>query len=162
MVCWHFLPGGGMPGVTGRDGRPLEGVEETELFQRAFPGDGEGMRLAARGAEPADAARLLRWEAGLELARRALAAPRRPVPLRRGRVRTIPVPALRFAGGGVRRRAPRRQAPPPAGGARVVGDPRRQPHPPERGVRRGGPGTRRGGPPAAQPPERRSLSLIHI
>ena len=72
-----------MPGVTGRDARPLEGVEETELFQRAFPGDGEGMRLAVRGAEPADAARLLRWEAVLELARRAFAAPRRrPEPFR--------------------------------------------------------------------------------
>ena len=44
-----------MPGITGRDARPLEGVEETELFRRAFPDDGEGMRLAARGSEPADA-----------------------------------------------------------------------------------------------------------
>jgi DNA repair protein RadC len=61
----------------------LEGVEETELFRRAFPEDGEGMRLAARGSEPADAGRLLRWEAVLELARRALAVPRRrPEPFR--------------------------------------------------------------------------------
>ena len=61
-----------MPDVTGREGRPLEGVEEAELFRRAFPEDGEGMRLAARGSEPADAGRRLRWEAVLELARRAL------------------------------------------------------------------------------------------
>src|SRR3989339_1457137 len=73
----HVPAGGGMPGVTGRDARPLEGVEEAELFRRAFPGDGEGMRLAARGSDPADAERRLRWEAVLELARRALAVPRR-------------------------------------------------------------------------------------
>jgi len=72
-----------MPGVNGRDGRPLEGAEETELFRMAFPGDCEGMRLAARGGEPAGAARLLRWEAVLELARRALAVQRRrPEPFR--------------------------------------------------------------------------------
>jgi DNA repair protein RadC len=72
-----------MPGVTGRDARPLEGVEETELFRRAFPDDGEGMRLAALGGEPADAGRVLRWEAVLELARRTLAVPRRrPEPFR--------------------------------------------------------------------------------
>lgn len=72
-----------MPGVTGRDGRPLEGVEETELFRMAFPGDCEGMRLAVRGGEPAGAARVLRWEAVLELARRALAVQRRrPEPFR--------------------------------------------------------------------------------
>ena len=66
-----------MPGVTGRDARPLENVEEAELFRRAFPDDGEGMRLAALGSEPADAERHRRWEAVLELARRALAVPRR-------------------------------------------------------------------------------------
>src|SRR4030042_947280 len=51
----HFPSGGGMPGVTGRDARPLEDVEETELFRRAFPDDGDGMRLAALGIAPADA-----------------------------------------------------------------------------------------------------------
>jgi DNA repair protein RadC len=66
-----------MPAFTGRDARPLEGVEETELFRRAFPDDGEGMLLAARGSGPADAGRHRRWEAVLELARRALAVPRR-------------------------------------------------------------------------------------
>src|SRR3972149_5475230 len=40
----HFPAGGGMPGVTGRDARPLEGVEEAELFRRAFP---EPFRSAA-------------------------------------------------------------------------------------------------------------------
>src|SRR3989304_946640 len=73
----HFPPGGGMPAMTGRDARPLEGVEEKELFGAAFPDDGEGMRLAARGSEPGDAVRILRWEAVLELARRALSVPRR-------------------------------------------------------------------------------------
>jgi DNA repair protein RadC len=72
-----------MPDVTGRDARPLEGVEETELFRRAFPDDGEGMRLAAMGGDPADAGRHRRWEAVLELARRVLAVPRRrPDPFR--------------------------------------------------------------------------------
>ena len=72
-----------MPGVTGRDARPLEGVEEADLFRRAFPDDGEGMRLAARGSGPEDAGRNRRWEAVLELARRALAVPRRrPEPIR--------------------------------------------------------------------------------
>jgi DNA repair protein RadC len=72
-----------MPDVTGRDARPMEGVEEVELFRRAFPGDGEGMRLAALGSEPADTGRNRRWEAVLELARRALAVPRRrPEPFR--------------------------------------------------------------------------------
>jgi DNA repair protein RadC len=72
-----------MPGVTGRDARPLEGVEETELFRKAFPDDPEGMRLAASGSGPADAGRHRRWEAVLELARRALSVPRRrPEPFR--------------------------------------------------------------------------------
>src|SRR3972149_3976660 len=77
MELRHFPPGGGMPAITGRDARPLEGVEEKELFGAAFPDDGEGMRLAARGSEPGDAVRILRWEAVLELARRALSVPRR-------------------------------------------------------------------------------------
>jgi DNA repair protein RadC len=72
-----------MPGVTGRDARPLEGVEEAELFREAFPDDADGMRLAASGSGPADAGRHRRWEAVLELARRALAVPRRrPAPFR--------------------------------------------------------------------------------
>lgn len=66
-----------MPGTIGRRARPLEGVEETELFGTAFPDDGERMRIAARGSEPGDAERILRWEAVLELARRALSVPRR-------------------------------------------------------------------------------------
>lgn len=72
-----------MPGISGRDARPLEGVEESELFGTAFPGDGEGMRLAARGTDPEGSGRILRWEAVLELARRALSVPRpRPEPFR--------------------------------------------------------------------------------
>jgi DNA repair protein RadC len=79
----HFLQGGGMPGVTGRGARPLEDVEETELFRRAFPEDGERMRLAALGSAPEDAGRRRRWEAVLELARRTLSVPRRrPEPFR--------------------------------------------------------------------------------
>lgn len=72
-----------MPGAIGRDARPLEGLEEVELFRKAFPDDGEGMRLAACGCDPADPGRVLRWEAALELARRALSMPRRrPEPFR--------------------------------------------------------------------------------
>ena len=72
-----------MPGVTGRETRPLEGVDEAELFRRAFPGDGDGMLLAARGSERADPERHRRWEAVLEIARRTLAMPRRrPEPFR--------------------------------------------------------------------------------
>ncbi|HSL92276.1 MAG TPA: JAB domain-containing protein [Candidatus Limnocylindrales bacterium] len=59
----------------GRDGRPLEALEEAELFRSAFPEDWEGMRRAARGEEPADAARRARWEAAVEIVRRALSAP---------------------------------------------------------------------------------------
>ncbi len=72
-----------MPDVPGRNGRPLESIEEAELFRIAFPDDGEGMRRAARAEPPGDPARSKRWEAALELARRALSAPRiRPAPLR--------------------------------------------------------------------------------
>src|SRR5512144_47683 len=79
----HFPSGGGMPGVSGRGARPLESMEEAELFRRAFPDDGEGMRVAARGSEPGDEGRILRWEAVRERARRALAVPRRrPEPFR--------------------------------------------------------------------------------
>jgi DNA repair protein RadC len=51
----------------------------------AFPGDADGMRRAARGETPPDAERRLRWEAALELARRALSVPlARPQPFRSG------------------------------------------------------------------------------
>ena len=71
--------------VPGRDGRPLETVEEDELFGMAFPGDGEEMRRAARGVLPIDDASRRRWEAAVELARRALSAPLpRPEPFRSG------------------------------------------------------------------------------
>lgn len=72
-----------MPGIRGRFDRPLQRAEEGELFRTAFPGDGEGMRRAARGEGPPDAGRELRWEAALELARRAFSAPvSRPEPFR--------------------------------------------------------------------------------
>ena len=71
--------------VPGRDGRPMETVEERELFGMAFPGHGEEMRQAARGVSPFDTASSLRWEAAVELARRALSAPLpRPEPFRSG------------------------------------------------------------------------------
>lgn len=67
----------------GREGRPYEGADEEGLFGLAFPDDPAGVRRAARGEEPADPALLARWEAAVELARRALsAAPPRPAPLR--------------------------------------------------------------------------------
>ena len=53
--------------VPGRDGRPLETVEEGELFGMAFPGRGEEMRRAARGIPPVDPASSLGWEAAVEL-----------------------------------------------------------------------------------------------
>lgn len=63
----------------------MENREESELFGMAFPGDGESMRRAARGESPGDRDRCLRWEAAVELARRALSAPRpRPEPFRSG------------------------------------------------------------------------------
>ena len=72
-----------MRGWAGRDGRPLEHEEEESLFRAAFPADWEGMRGAARGARPGDTAMTGRWEAVLEIARRALSAPRsRPAPFR--------------------------------------------------------------------------------
>jgi len=67
----------------GRDGRPLEQEEEGDLFRVAFPAEGEGMRKAARGGCPDSDPRVRRWEALLELARRALSSPRRKdLPLR--------------------------------------------------------------------------------
>ena len=59
----------------GRNGRPLEASEEAELFRAAFPEDWEAMRSAACGGEPVDAARRARWEAVVEIVRRALSAP---------------------------------------------------------------------------------------
>jgi DNA repair protein RadC len=71
--------------VPGRGGRPLETTEESDLFRMAFPGDGDRMRRAARGDPPADRERRLRWEAVVELVRRALSAPvPRPEPFRSG------------------------------------------------------------------------------
>jgi len=71
--------------VPGRDGRPLETAESWELFGVAFPGDGEEMLRAARGDLPRDPAAARRWEAVMELARRALSAPLpRPEPFRSG------------------------------------------------------------------------------
>ncbi len=69
-----------MPRRPGRDGRPLEGTEERDLFRGAFPGDGDLMRAAARGEGAADPARAARWEAVLEIARRFLSeeVPRGP------------------------------------------------------------------------------------
>ncbi len=61
-----------MPRRPGRNGRPMEGAEEPELFRAAFPGDGDGMRMAVRGDGPSDPERAARWEAALELARRYL------------------------------------------------------------------------------------------
>lgn len=72
-----------MRGRAGRDGRPREHEEEESLFRAAFPADWEGMRGAARGAVPGDPAMSARWEAVLEIARRALSAPRAwPAPFR--------------------------------------------------------------------------------
>ncbi len=61
-----------MPRRPGRNGRPLEGREEPDLFRAAFPGDGDDMRMAVRGGGSPDPARAARWEAILELARRFL------------------------------------------------------------------------------------------
>lgn len=67
----------------GRDGRPFETADECLLFRLAFPGDTEVMAHAARGFAPAGAAAAMRWEAVVELARRALSAPpERPEPFR--------------------------------------------------------------------------------
>ena len=67
----------------GRGGRPLEGLEEEELFRIAFPEDWQGIRDAARGDLSDGDFRIGRWEAAVELARRALSAPRSyPEPFR--------------------------------------------------------------------------------
>ncbi len=58
----------------GRDGRPMESAGEEELFRSAF-GDGwEGMREAALGRAAGGSA-LARWEAAVEVVRRALSSP---------------------------------------------------------------------------------------
>jgi DNA repair protein RadC len=71
--------------VPGRDGRPLETADEWDLFGMAFPGEGEEMRRASRGESPCDPSMAMRWEAVVEIARRALSAPMtRPEPFRSG------------------------------------------------------------------------------
>jgi DNA repair protein RadC len=82
----------------------LSREEEGALFRIAFPGDGEAMRRVARGGGGRDPGRELRWEAALELARRALSAPvPRPDPFRcaaevfeRYRYRLAPLPVEEF------------------------------------------------------------------
>lgn len=59
----------------GSPGRPFEGQDEKGLFRAAFPDGWEDMRRVAAGEEPEDGAFRERWEAVLELARRALSAP---------------------------------------------------------------------------------------
>jgi DNA repair protein RadC len=59
----------------GRPGRPFERMDETTLFRAAFPEGWEGMLRVAREEEPSDGALRERWEAVLELARRALSRP---------------------------------------------------------------------------------------
>jgi DNA repair protein RadC len=61
--------------IPGRNGRPLEATGEAELFRTAFPEDGERMLRTARGEGPADAALEERWEATVEIVRRALSTP---------------------------------------------------------------------------------------
>jgi len=69
-----------MPRRPGRNGRPLEGREEADLFLAAFPEDGDRMWTAVRGGGSSDPARAARWEAVVELARRYLSedVPRGP------------------------------------------------------------------------------------
>ncbi|GAB4363456.1 MAG: hypothetical protein Kow00128_04210 [Deltaproteobacteria bacterium] len=67
----------------GGDGRPLEQEAVEDLFRILFPDGDEAMRRAARGRCAPDDPAVRRWEALLELARRALSAPRRrDAPLR--------------------------------------------------------------------------------
>jgi len=81
----HFATEGGVRAVPGREGRPLETREESELFALAFPGEGDAIRRVVRGEATADPERRLRWEAAVELARRALSiAVPRAEPLRCG------------------------------------------------------------------------------
>lgn len=62
----------------------MDGAGEDDLFRTAFPEDWEGMRRAAHGTSPSDPARSARWEAAVELARRALSAPDDPAEPVRG------------------------------------------------------------------------------
>lgn len=67
----------------GRGGRPLEQEGEEALFRAVFPAEWDAMKKAARGECPRTDPLYRRWEALLELARRALSAPRRKAgPLR--------------------------------------------------------------------------------
>lgn len=56
----------------GRPGRPFEEVDEATLFRAAFPEYWERMQKVAAGEKSADDPLRERWEAVLELARRAL------------------------------------------------------------------------------------------
>ncbi|MGB5995347.1 MAG: JAB domain-containing protein [Candidatus Deferrimicrobiaceae bacterium] len=70
---------GGLPG------RPFEGMDETTLFRTAFPEGWEGMQKAAAGEEALDGPSRERWEAVLEVARRALSSSfPRSLPVRSG------------------------------------------------------------------------------
>ena len=92
--CWEWnlnlFPciignGGNMRRRAGFPGRPFEGTDETTLFFTAFPEDGEGMRKAAAGEEAHDGPLRERWEAVLEVARRALSSSSpRSLPVRSG------------------------------------------------------------------------------
>ncbi|NNF84622.1 MAG: hypothetical protein HKM29_05640 [Deltaproteobacteria bacterium] len=69
----------------GFPGRPFEGMDETTLFRAAFPEGWEGMQKASAGKEAVDGALRERWEAVLELGRRALSSSfPRSLPLRSG------------------------------------------------------------------------------
>lgn len=59
----------------GRPGRPFEEVDEETLFRAAFPQCWGRMRKVAAGKKSADGPLRERWEAVLELARRALSPP---------------------------------------------------------------------------------------
>ena len=59
----------------GCPGRPFEEVDEATLFRTAFPQCWERMRKVAAGEKSADGPLRERWEAVLELARRALSPP---------------------------------------------------------------------------------------
>lgn len=58
----------------GLPGRPFEGMDERTLFRTAFPEGWEGLVKAASGKEPVDGSLRERWEAVLEVARRALSS----------------------------------------------------------------------------------------
>ncbi len=69
----------------GLSGRPFEGMDETTLFRAAFPEGWQKMQRAAAGDGEVDVALRERWEAVLEVARRALScAIPRSLPVRSG------------------------------------------------------------------------------